>query len=73
MYPGTYNGTLVFLPDKIGIVRYSEIVAQWQQLVDAGTPQVDAAIKVAESYGVSNSMIGGILENRGMMKWWVDA
>ena len=72
MYPGTYDHRLAFLPDKVNVIRYSQIVTQWQHHVDAGLPEVDAVIKVAESYGVSNSMIGGILEHRGMMKWWVE-
>lgn len=71
MYPGTYDGKTAFLPDKISIVRYSELVSQWQGHVDAGLPPVDAVVKVAESYGVDNGMIGGIIQHMGMMKWWV--
>lgn len=72
-YPGTYDGRLVFLPDRIGIVRYSQLVDQWQHHVDLGLPEVDAVIKLAESYGVDNGMIGGVLERMGAMKWWVES
>ena len=71
MYPGTYDGQIAFLPDRLNIIRYSQVVSQWQHHVDAGLSQEEAVIKVAESYGVDNGMIGSILEHSGMMKWWV--
>ena len=70
-YWGTFDGRLAFLPDKVNIIRYSQLAAQWQHHIDAGVAPDDAVVKVAESYGVDNGTIGGILEHLGLMKWWV--
>jgi hypothetical protein len=62
----------VFIPDDVPIMRYSAVASLWQSYKDKGLDDLAAATETALKLGVYIPSIGSLLEEMGLMKWWVE-